>query len=70
MKTKTFFASLALAGAVAQPVSAATRSTDRSGSIVGESEELGNPIIWIIALAAIVGIIIIATTSGDEPVSP
>ena len=85
MKSKTFLASLALASlAVAQPVSAATRSADslpqagalpatsadRMGSIVGESEELGSPIIWIVALFAIIGVIILATTSGDDPVSP
>jgi hypothetical protein len=82
MKTKTLLASLALASlVVAQPASAATRSADslpqtsaqpatsadRAGSIVGESEELGRPIIWIIALAAIIGVIIIATSDSDSP---
>lgn len=85
MKTKTLFASLAVASlAVAQPVAAATRSAvslpqagaqpiataDRAGSIVGEAEELGNPILWVVVLFAIVGVIILGTTSSDDPVSP
>ena len=79
MKTKTLLASLALAGLVAaQPASAATRSADslpqvgaqpatsadRAGSIVGESEELGRPLVWIVVLFLIVGRIIIIATGG------
>jgi len=82
MKTKTLLASLALASlAAAQPVAAATRSADslpqagaqpvtsadRAGSIVGESEEIGSSIIWIIALFAIVGVIVIATSGNKSP---
>ena len=61
MKTKTLFASLAIASlAIAQPLSAATRSADslpqrsaavadRAGSLVDESEEMrGNKVIPIV----------------------
>lgn len=83
MKSKTFLASLALASlAVAQPVSAATRSADslpqagalsaspadRAGSIIGESESInGSPIIWIFALFAIVGAITFAASGSKSP---
>ena len=78
MKTKTLLSFLALAGvAIAQPLSAAARSADslpqveRTGSVSGEAEGInGSPLIWIVALFAIVGLIIIGTTSGDDPVSP
>lgn len=78
MKTKTVLSSLALFGiAMAQPLSAAARSTDlppqveRVGSTYEQSEGInGSPIIWIVALFAIAGLIILATTSGDDPVSP
>ena len=82
MKTKTLLASLALASLVAaQPVSAATRSADslpqtsaqpatsadRAGSIVGESEELGRPVIWIVVLFLLVGAVILGTSGSKSP---
>ena len=83
MKTRTLFASLAVASlAMAQPVSAATRSADslpqpgaqralsgeRAGSIYGEAEELGaSPFIWIIVLFAVAGGMIVATDGGKSP---
>jgi hypothetical protein len=82
MKTKTLFASLAVASlAIAQPLSAATRSADslpqrgaqstavadRAGSLAGESEELrGNPVIPIALIALIVAAIILAAGGGKS----
>jgi hypothetical protein len=78
MKTKTLFASLAVASlAIAQPLSAATRSADslpqrsaavdRAGSLVDESEEMrGNKVIPIVIIALIVAAIILATGGGKS----
>ena len=79
MKTKTLFASLAVASlAIAQPLSAATRSADslpsaqsmagdRAGSLVDESEEMrGNKVIPIAIIALIVAAIILATGGGKS----
>ena len=82
MKTKTLFASLAVATlAIAQPLSAATRSADslpqrsaqsaavadRAGSIAGESEELrGSPVVPIVLIAIVIAAIILATSGGKS----
>ena len=80
MKTKTLFASLAVASlAIAQPLSAATRSADslpgakstsaaaRAGSIAGDAEELrGNPVLPLVAIAAIIAAIILAAGGGKS----
>ena len=82
MKTKTLLASLAVASlAIAQPLSAATRSADslpqrgaqstavadRAGSLAGESEELrGNPVIPIVLIAIVVAAIILAAGGGKS----
>ncbi len=83
MKTKTLFASLALASlALAQPVSAATRSSDslpqrgvqatqsveRVGSLADEAEDLrGRRALVIILIAAIIAALILAATGGKSP---
>jgi len=82
MKTKILLSSLALAGlAMAQPVSAATRSAnslpqvgapatsaERAGSIYGEAEEIGSsPLLIVFLLFAVVGGIIIATSGSKSP---
>jgi hypothetical protein len=80
MKTKTLLASLAVASfAIAQPLSAATRSADslpsaqstavadRAGSLAGEAEELrGNPVVPIAIIALIVAAIILAIGGGKS----
>ena len=80
MKTKTLFASLAVASlAIAQPLAAATRSADslpsaqsmavadRAGSLAGDSEELrGSPVIPIVLIALIVAAIILAAGGGKS----
>lgn len=83
MKTKTLLSSLALASlTVAQPVSAATRSSDslpqakaqpatsaeRTGSIYGEAEEIGGgPLLIAFLLFAVVGGVIAATSGSKSP---
>jgi hypothetical protein len=83
MKTKTLLASLAVASlAVAQPVSAATRSSDslpsrgvqsteaadRIGSLTDESEELrGRPLLLIILLFGTIAALILALTGNKSP---
>jgi hypothetical protein len=84
MRTKTLLASMAVAGlAVAQPLSAATRSadslpsagiqpsvtsSDRVSSIVDESEDLrGKPILLIILLAGGLAALIAALSDGKSP---
>jgi hypothetical protein len=82
MKTKTLFASLAVASlAIAQPLSAATRSADslpqrsaqsmaaadRAGSLAGESEELrGSPVVPIVLITVIIAAIILAVGGGKS----
>ena len=83
MKTKTLLASMALASlALAQPLSAATRSSDslpqrgvqatqsveRVGSLADEAEDVrGRPAVIIIIIAAIIAALILATTGGKSP---
>jgi hypothetical protein len=82
MKTKTLLASIALASlAMAQPISAATRSADslpqrgvqstsaveRVGSLDKDSEELaGRPVIAIVLVAALAAILVVALTGGKS----
>jgi hypothetical protein len=82
MKTKTLLASLAVAGlAIAQPLSAATRSADslpqrstqsmavadRAGSLADESEEMrGKRVIPIALIALILAAIILAAGGGKS----
>ena len=83
MRTKTLLASMAVASlAVAQPVSAATRSADslpsagvqpsvtseRIGSIAGESEELrGRPLLLIILIFGSLAALVAALSGGKSP---
>jgi hypothetical protein len=83
MKTKTLLASMALASlALAQPVSAATRSSDslpqrgvqatqsveRAGSLAGEAEDVrGSPLVVILIITAILAALLLATTGGKSP---
>ena len=83
MKTKTLFASMALASlALAQPASAATRSSDslpqrgvqatqsveRVGAIADEAEDLrGRRALVIILIAAVIAALILAATGGKSP---
>lgn len=80
MKTKTLFASLAVASfALSQPVAAATRSyesvpaqgvqsaapADRAGSIAGETEALkGSPLILILLVFGVLAALL-AVSSGS-----
>ena len=82
MKTKTLFASLAVATlAIAQPLSAATRTADslpqrsalsaavaaRAGSFAGDSEELRcSPVVPIVLIAIVIAAIILATSGGKS----
>jgi len=83
MRTKTLLASMAVASlAVAQPLSAATRSSeslpqkgvqssvsaDRVSSIAGESDDLrGRPLLLIILLAGGLAALIIALSGDKSP---
>jgi len=83
MRTKTLLASMALASlAVAQPLSAATRSSDslpdrgvqassvsvdRVGSVTGESEELSRAFLLIILLFGGVAALILALSGNKSP---
>lgn len=84
MKMKTLLASLAVASlAAAQPVAAATRSSDslpstgvqsavpaeRIGSLSDSSEELVGPMaIWLVVLiAAILGALVAASSGSKSP---
>ena len=85
MKTKTLLASMAVASlAIAQPVSAATRSadtlprtgvqsigpSDRVGSLAGEAEELqGRPIVVIVLVFAVLAALVFALSGNKEPAS-
>ena len=82
MKTKTLFASVAVASlALAQPVGAATRSyesvpatgvqsteaAERVGSIAGETESLrGSPIFLIVLLFGGLAAAILALSGGNN----
>jgi hypothetical protein len=82
MRTKTLLASLAVASlAVAQPLSAATRSVDslpqgavqsnttaeRIGAYSDESEDLrGQPLLLILLLFGVVGGLILAVSGGNK----
>ena len=81
MRTKTLLASLAVASlALAQPVSAATRSfqslpesgaqsaraADRTGAYADESDELrGRPILAIVLVFGAVAALILAVSGGN-----
>ena len=83
MKTKTLLASMAVASlAIAQPLSAATRSADsvpqrgvqssqaadRIGSTTDEAEELrGNRFLPIVAVALIVALLILLSSGNKSP---
>jgi len=79
MKTKTLLASIAVASlALAQPISAATRSADslpqrgaqsaeRVGSLTKDSEELGgSPVIAIVLVAALAAVLVIALSGSKS----
>ena len=86
MKTKTLFASLAVASlALSQPVGAATRSyeslpdsgvqttepAERMASLGAESEALGGrPLLLIILLFGSLAAAILLLGGGDDPASP
>jgi len=81
MKTKTFVASLAVAGLiVAQPLAAATRSyeslpahgvqsaqpADRVGSIGTEADALtGSPVLVIVLIAGVLAALLLVAGSGS-----
>jgi hypothetical protein len=83
MKTKTILASMAVASlAMAQPVSAATRSVDslprtgvqstaaaeRVGSIGEEADELrGRPLLLILLIGGALAALILALSGGKSP---
>ncbi len=73
MRLKTLAAAIGALGLVATPLIAqAANAPARAGSPVGEAEELSGSgvIIGLLALAAVVGAVIIAIEDEDEPSSP
>lgn len=66
------FALTAAAAALAVAPIAAQAAPERAPAPVSaESEALrASPLLVVLGLALIVGVIILATTSGDDPVSP
>ena len=69
------FRSIALTAATAAlataPIAAQAAPQRAPAPISAESERLGaSPLLIILGIALIVGLIIVATTGGDDPVSP
>ena len=76
MRLRNLATAIGALGLVAAPVfaQAADAPAARQSTPIGEAEEIGGDssgiIVAVLALAAIVGGIIIATDDGDEPTSP
>jgi hypothetical protein len=68
---RSFALTAAAAALTTAPLAAQATPPRAPAPVSTESESLGgSPLLVILAIALVVGVIILATTSGDDPVSP